>query len=506
MILKIIHSIKALFSRQHTFKSMLGKVITGRYYVVKIIGQGGFGTTYLAEDTQRPGNPQCVVKQFTPANKQPQLLKKAAELFQREAETLGKLGNHSQIPTLLAHLEEDQEFFIVQEFIEGHDISEEIPLGTPLITDNVVKLLIEILEVLEYIHDQGVIHRDLKPSNIRRRTKDQKIVIIDFGAVKEIQKSHNPKNPTIIGTNGYTPDEQRKGQPKLSSDIYAVGIIGIQALTGKLATEIEIDSNTDQVIWRHQVTVSHEFADILDKMVQFSYKNRYRSAKEALAALKQLPISPTPSNHNPPSNHPVSKTSGITLPPPSHNSLPHSNNKNRLVKVAGVGAALIMVGGIILFLTRPIPECGGKVSKYQNTDHKLIIAYPQCWDSDYSTEPFTGKIATFVHPDNKANLIITAKEFSGNLGNLETFEEEDIENHLKAGNIIKQDDTIVANKPGKTIIVTAKNGNEKIKSMYLLTLRGSTAYRIIYTAPESNYERFLPTVKQMIKSLQIDEK
>ena len=363
-----------------------------------------------------------------------------------------------------------------------------------------MKLLIEILEVLEYIHDQGVIHRDLKPSNIRRRTKDQKIVIIDFGAVKEIQKSHNPKNPTIIGTNGYTPDEQRKGQPKLSSDIYAVGIIAIQALTGKFAVDIEIDSNTGQVIWRNHVTVSDQLADILDKMVEFYYKDRYPSAKEALAALTQIPISPTPSHHSP------SKTSGITLPPPSHNSLPHPNNKNRLVKVAGVGAALIMVGGIILFLTRPIPECGGKVSKYQNTDHKLIIAYPQCWDSDYSTEPFTGKIATFVHPDNKANLIITAKEFSGNLGNLETFEEEDIENHLKAGNIIKQDDTIVANKPGKTIIVTAKNGNEKIKSMYLLTLRGSTAYRIIYTAPESNYERFLPTVKQMIKSLQIDEK
>ena len=96
---------------------MVGKVITGRYYVVKIIGQGGFGTTYLAEDTQRPGNPQCVVKQFTPANKQPQLLKKAAELFQREAETLGKLGNHSQIPTLLAHLEEDQEFVFVDSTI-----------------------------------------------------------------------------------------------------------------------------------------------------------------------------------------------------------------------------------------------------------------------------------------------------------------------------------------------------------------------------------------------------
>ena len=437
MILKIIHSIKALFSRQHTFKSMLGKVITGRYYVVKIIGQGGFGTTYLAEDTQQPGNPQCVVKQFTPANKQPQLLKKAAELFQREAETLGKLGNHSQIPTLLAHLEEDQEFFIVQEFIEGHDISEEIPLGTPLITDNVVKLLIEILEVLEYIHDQGVIHRDLKPSNIRRRTKDQKIVIIDFGAVKEIQKSHNPKNPTIIGTNGYTPDEQRKGQPKLSSDIYAVGIIAIQALTGKFAVDIEIDSNTGQVIWRNHVTVSDQLADILDKMVEFYYKDRYPSAKEALAALTQIPISPTPSHHSP------SKTSGITLPPPSHNSLPHPNNKNRLVKVAGVGAALIMVGGIILFLIRPIPECGGKVSKYENTDHKLTIAYPQCWDNDYSTEPFTGKIAKFVQPDNKANLIITAKEFSGNLGNLETFEEEDIDNHLKAGKIVEKDDAIL---------------------------------------------------------------
>ena len=507
MIIRMIHSIKALFLGKHSFKSMVGKVITGRYYVVKIIGQGGFGTTYLAEDTQRPGNPQCVVKQFTPANKQPQLLKKAAELFQREAETLGKLGNHSQIPTLLAHLEEDQEFFIVQEFIEGHDITEEIPFGTPLITDNVVKLLIEILEVLEYIHHQGVIHRDLKPSNIRRRTEDQKIVIIDFGAVKEIQKSHNPKNPTTISTDGYTPVEQRIGNPELSSDIYAVGIIAIQALTGKFATDIEIDGNTGKVIWRNHVTVSDQLADILDKMVESYYKDRYPSAKEALAALKQIPISPTPSHHNPPpSYHSQSKTAGITLPPPSHNSLPHPNHKHKLVKVAGVGAGLIMIGGIILFLIRPIPECGGKVSKYENTDHKLTIAYPQCWDSDYSTEPFTGKIATFVQPDRKAKLTITAKEFLGNLGNLEKSEEKDIKNHLQAGTVVDKNDRFVAKRKSRMIVATGEEGDQKIKNMYILILNGSTAYRIIYTAPESNYERFLPTVEQMIKSFQIDEK
>lgn len=480
--------------------SMVGKVIVGRYYVVKIIGRGGFGTTYLAEDKQRPENPQCVVKQLTLATQ------KAAELFQREAETLEKLGKHSQIPTLLAYPKEDQEFFIVQELIEGHDLTEEIPFGTPLIADNVVKLLIEILEVLEYIHDQGVIHRDLKPSNIRRRTKDQKIVIIDFGAVKEIQKSHNPKNPTIIGTNGYTPVEQRIGKPELSSDIYAVGIIGIQALTGKLAKDIEIDGNTGKVIWRHQVTVSDQLADILDKMVEF-YKYRYPSAKEALAALTQIPISPTPSHHNPPpSYHSQSKTAGITLPPPSHNSLPHPNHKHKLVKVAGVGAGLIMIGGIILFLIRPIPECGGKVSKYENTDHKLIMAYPQCWDSDYSTEPFTGKIATFVQPDRKAKLTITAKEFLGNLGNLEKSEEEDIKNHLQAGNVVDKNDRFVAKRKSRMIVATAKEGDQKIQNMYILILNGSTAYRIIYTAPENNYERFLPTVEQMIKSFQIDGK
>ncbi|MBJ7295102.1 MAG: serine/threonine protein kinase, partial [Dolichospermum sp.] len=260
---------------------MIRTTIDGRYYITSFLGGGGFGTTYLAEDTQLPGNPVLVVKHFTPATTDP----KAEELFVREAQTLKNL-NHPQIPQISKYITENQQLYIVQEFIPGHDLKEDLRPGIPLNEDFVIKLLQEILEVLVYIHDQEVIHRDLKPSNIRRRETDNKIVIIDFGAVKKIitQKLGNQQNNlTRIGSPGYAPKEQQQGKPKFSSDIYAVGMIGIQALTGKDPTNLELDSQTEKVIWRNYIKVSDEFAAILNKMVEPHWNDRYHTATEALA-------------------------------------------------------------------------------------------------------------------------------------------------------------------------------------------------------------------------------
>ncbi len=186
---------------------------------------------------QRPGNPQCVVKQLKPLASDPYTLREAKRLFDQEAKTLEELGKHDQIPRLLAHFEENQKFYLVQEYIEGHDLNQEVIPGKQLSEAVVIKLLQNILEVLAFVHQQKVIHRDLKPSNIRRRQSDNKVVLIDFGAVKEITTQVvNPQGQTTftipIGTRGYTPSEQTNGKPKLSSDVYTCGIICIQALTG----------------------------------------------------------------------------------------------------------------------------------------------------------------------------------------------------------------------------------------------------------------------------------
>src|SRR5919199_4092187 len=157
---------------------MIGQFLARRYQIIRVLGAGGFSQTYVAEDTHIPGNPTCVVKQLKLASNYPHLLETARQLFQREAETLVKLGHHKQIPQLLAYFEEDQEFYLVQEFIEGHTLTHALLPGQQLQENQVSQLLVEILEILEFVHTQGVIHRDIKPDNIMRRHKDHKLVLI----------------------------------------------------------------------------------------------------------------------------------------------------------------------------------------------------------------------------------------------------------------------------------------------------------------------------------------
>lgn len=282
------------------------------------LGGGGFGQTYLAQDKYLPGNPLCVVKQLKPLATDPQTLQTARRLFDTEAKVLYQLGNHNQIPRLFAYFEENQEFYLVQEFVEGHPLSQEFSSGTflasPLASgsangstasmsggwwdeDQVIFLLQDILEILEFVHQQNVIHRDVNPYNLIRREKDGKLVLIDFGAVKQIstQVVNSQKQTGFsisIGTPGYMPSEQANGSPKLSSDIYAVGMIGIQALTGLAPNQLPEDPDTGELLWRDRIQAGliqgSPLLDVLDKMVRYDFRERYRSASDALQAVKEL--------------------------------------------------------------------------------------------------------------------------------------------------------------------------------------------------------------------------
>ncbi len=272
---------------------MQGKVLGGRYKIISHLGGGGFGQTYLAQDWQLPDTPECVVKQFKPIVINAQALEVARRLFDREARTLHQLGSHNQIPRLLAHFEEDKEFYLVQEYIEGNTLSQEIHQSKRLNEAEVISFLEDILSTLEYVHEQNVIHRDIKPSNLIRRKRDGKFVLIDFGAVKQI--SHQELNEqeqtginTFISTRGYTPLEQLEGYPSFNSDIYALGITAIQALTGKHPQQLQRDLKTDLLVWREQVQVSEELAAILNKMVHTNSRERYQSVGEVLNDLRRM--------------------------------------------------------------------------------------------------------------------------------------------------------------------------------------------------------------------------
>ncbi|MFQ4141488.1 protein kinase domain-containing protein [Chlorogloeopsis sp. ULAP02] len=272
---------------------MLGKLLDGRYKVIQILSAGGFGETYIAEDTRRPGNPKCVLKVLKPASSDPYYLQTARRLFNSEAEILEQLGNHDQIPRLLAYFEESEEFCLVQELIVGHPLSAEMRVGQSWAESQVIQMLQDVLGALEFVHSYGVIHRDIKPDNLIRRDADGKLVLIDFGAVKQMrsQLAASPSQMTAtvaIGTPGYMSAEQAQGKPRPNSDIYAVGMIAIQALTGMLPTQLQEHPQTGEIIWSNQVQISPRLAAIVQKMVRYHWRDRYQSATEILQDLQQL--------------------------------------------------------------------------------------------------------------------------------------------------------------------------------------------------------------------------
>lgn len=297
-----------------------GSLLSYRYRLLNMLSSGGMSQAYLAEDTQRPSNPQCVVKKLQPLSQDPKLLAIARTLFQREAEVLEHLGEHDRIPRLLAHFEENHEFYLVEEFIEGHTLATELIPGEPWSEVQVIRFLLEILPILEFIHGQNVIHRDIKPDNIIRRTRDSRLVLIDFGAVRQVQADLTASNPalagTIVGTYGYMPTEQAYGHPKLNSDLYALGMICIQAITGLMLTELQVDNETGELQWTEAALVSDGLAAVLSKMVRNQSKDRYNNATDALNALKDshTQLRPPTAPIHPPTQIPIQTSTPVPVP------------------------------------------------------------------------------------------------------------------------------------------------------------------------------------------------
>lgn len=269
--------------------SILGQRLDRRYEVVRSLATGGFGQTYIAEDSRRPGNPKCVVKLLKPACSDPEFLENARRLFLTEAETLEKLGSHDQIPRLLAYFEESEDFYLVQEYVEGTLLTDELLLGHCWDVIKTLKLLREVLQILQFIHSQNVIHRDIKPDNIIRRRRDERLVLVDFGTVKQVRTRvavQGQATATIsVGTPGYMPTEQSHGKPRPSSDIYALGVIAIQAITGLHPNQLQEDEETGELIWKPWADCDPELAQIVETMVRYHFRDRYRSAAEALRAI-----------------------------------------------------------------------------------------------------------------------------------------------------------------------------------------------------------------------------
>ncbi len=349
-----------------------GVILGDRYRILSLLGQGGFGRTYLATDTNR-FNETCVLKEFAPKVQGTYALQKAVELFEREAGVLYKL-QHPQIPKfrelLRVTVQGQSQLFLVQDYIEGKTYRQLLDLrklqGQNFSEVEVTQLLLQLLPVLEYIHSVGVIHRDISPDNLMLRSQDGKPILIDFGGVKQVAatvefqytQAHGGSlgSVTRLGKTGYAPNEQMlAGDVQPYSDLYALAATALVLLTGKEPQQL-IEPTTMQWNWRRFVTLSPQFSQILDKMLAFRPGDRFARAQDVLAALTgQFPLQTTPAQH-----HLTQPSLQSTFPPypipqteATHAYLPPSPQSHPQLK-QGLGW-----GGVCLFLIGAIAAAGG---------------------------------------------------------------------------------------------------------------------------------------------------
>jgi serine/threonine protein kinase len=280
------------------------KIVGKHFQITSALNNGGFGQTFLAEDLRSPDNLKCVVKQLKPQTDDPKVIDLAARLFEEEVIALQRLGKHPQIPSLIDYFEENGEFYFVQEYIAGNTFARELGLGKVYNQSKVIEIISQLLDVLSFVHGQNVIHRDIKPENLINRTTDGKIVLIDFGAVKQVTNqasiypNQTPQNTIAIGSDGFMPPEQLAGQPKFSSDVYAVGMFAVQLLTQTHPTRLRQNQRTGEWIWQDKTNVNPRFAEIVSQMIRYDFRQRFSHAIEANNALKRWNLNGEPQQNN----------------------------------------------------------------------------------------------------------------------------------------------------------------------------------------------------------------
>ena len=269
-----------LKNRYHAIK------VKNRYHAIKVIGQGGFGRTLLAVDEAQPLKPRCVIKQFLPQPENLTSTEKASNLFREEVLRLREVGKHPKIPDFLGYCSQDGYQYLIQEFIDGHDLAKELIEDGAFSEVKIRRLLEELLPVVQFIHDRQIIHRDIKPANIIRRQSDQSLFLVDLGAAKQTTGTALAQTGTVIGSAEYVAPEQSHGKAVFASDIYSLGATCIHLLTGMSPFDL-YNSHEGRWVWQDYLPqpVSRSLASVLNKMLRDATSKRYASATQVLAGI-----------------------------------------------------------------------------------------------------------------------------------------------------------------------------------------------------------------------------
>lgn len=335
-------------------------LLYNRFKVIKPIGRGGFGKTYLAEDVDNL-NGRCVVKQLAYQGQSSWATKKAVELFEQEARQLALLSDNHQIPKLLAYFQDSNHLYLVQQFIEGEDLLKQLEHQGQYSEVQIKQLLLELLPILQFIHDRDVIHRDIKPENIMRQAKDGKLFLIDFGVSKLISPTLTGSG-SILGSHGYSPLEQiQQGKVVYASDLFALGVTCFHLLSGIHPQQLWTERGYDWIKdWQSYLPspLTAPLDSVLDKLLRKDVQNRYQSANAVLKDLRSptsstLPTSPLP---------PKSPTTVLNLPspPPATSVGTSGTGRKRWFKKPAVlistGVAAIAAVGLAIGIPYLLPN------------------------------------------------------------------------------------------------------------------------------------------------------
>jgi eukaryotic-like serine/threonine-protein kinase len=487
---------------------MLGKILHSHYQIVKVLGIGKSGTTYLAKDLDLIDSPFYVVKQIQNVKIDPTDRSLADRIFESHSSIAYQVGKHPQIPSLISKFTVDNDRYLVREYIDGEPLSQELTPGVIWSQTQVFDLLIELLGILNFVHGFEYIHQDINPHNIIRRHEDGRLCLIGFGCVQDLGNlgqnlpHEEPKN---INDPSYVPYEQEQNVSKINSDIYAIGAIVIQALTGRYP--IEKDAHSYELKWRDEVTIDPKLVKTIDKMVRPDYRNRYQSASEVLEALKAYASTQIPASK-------------------------YQQFKPYLFLGTAVGALLIGFATLKLFsstsagkpqvsaatasatITPAAPiSPAHSLQSYVDKSAKIKVKYPANWQQKDIQNVVTGENVLFTSPvasagtKYQANISVRIETLTNPQTSLANYTKStiaEIDRYYQDAKIIESSPITLAKKPGNLIVYTGKDENSlAIKNLEVWTIDRGKAYILTYKAQPDRYYQYLEAAMATINSFEI---
>ncbi len=494
-------------------KSIVGTVLHDRYYVVRELQQEEFSNLYLAEDRGLERPVPCLIDRLHPKYSSEVLGSRSwsniYKLFLQAANSRQNLGNHPQIPQLLAYFTEEREFYLVKEFIDGESLAARIH-NCFIDETEAVYWLQEALTILDFIHQKSVIHLNIKPSSLLKETRTGKIFLTNFGGIKKAILPPEQQGSLIIGDRDYLAPEQQEGKPNFTSDIYALGKTIIYALTGddnlQNSEYLSLSNNlaSTQNINNAPSIISNQLTKILDKMTADSSAQRYQSAIEVLAALDRKP-------------------NVVSFPPPFINAPTLIHNRHveqsepssfQLAKIL-IWSLLILpfLGAAIAFVIGVNKNRYKGFVVYSNETYNFTLNYPETWQVRELDDPITGEVVVFSSPAESnfdsfsEKIYISVEYLARDINSLDQYTQTIVE-RIKQENgdeveVYKEKRTKLGRYPARMVIYSRQENGLLLRQLEAFTIKNNRVYVITYTAERVKFSKFLRTAQKMLKSWEI---